>query len=161
LTLEEAYGWRNRTIPTAPFNTIFNDPGTHTIDAPGFLDLKYEHKFGGDWGYRARFYYDHYNFSGSYPYDASSKGGPSRVVNEDLAIGQRWGAEFEVSKKPGDHQTPIAGLEYRDDFQQVQRNYDLQPYFRYLNDHRSSSIGAAFVQDSIPRRSNLTDFRVT
>ena len=149
------------TIPTVSFDTIFNDPGTNTIDAPVFLDLKYEHKFGGNWGYRARFYYDHYNCNGSYPYVASWTGSPSRVVNEDLAIGQRRGAEFDVSKKPGDHQTPIAGLEYRDCFQHVQRNYHLQPYFLYSNDHRSSSIGAASVQDSIPLRSNLTDFRVT
>lgn len=161
LVLEGANGEGNKTIPMAPFNTAFDDPWTNTIDAPGFLDLKYEHQSGGDCGYRTRFYYDHYNCNGSYPYVASSTGSASRVVNEDLAIGQQWGAEFDVSKKPGDHRTPIDGLEYRDDFQQVQRNYDLQPYFRYLNDHSSSSIGAAIVQDSIPLRSNLTDFRVT
>ena len=155
LVLEGVYGWREKNVPTASFNTIFNDPGEHTIDAPGFLDLKYEHKFGGDWGYRARVYYDHYNYSGGYPYDASAAGGPSRVVNEDVTVGQRWGAEFDVSKKLGDYQTLIGGLEYRDNFQQNQENYDIQPFVQYLNDRRSSTIGAAFAQDSIRLRSNL------
>jgi iron complex outermembrane receptor protein len=153
--LQGAYGWREKNIPTASFGTIFNDPGERTIDAPGYLDLKYEHKFGGDWGYRARVYYDHYIYNGSYPYDASPSGGPSRVVNKDLGTGQRWGAEFDVSKKLWDNQTLISGLEYRDNFQQNQENYDFQPYFLYLNDRRSSNVWAAFAQDSIPIRRNL------
>jgi iron complex outermembrane receptor protein len=153
--LQGAYGWRDKTIPTASFGTIFNDPGERTIDAPGYLDLKYEHKFGSDWGYRARVYYDHYIYNGSYPYDASPSGGPSRVMNKDLGTGQRWGTEFDVSKKLWDNQTLIGGLEYRDNFQQDQENYDLQPYFLYLNDRRSSNVSAAFVQDSVPIRSNL------
>jgi iron complex outermembrane receptor protein len=155
LVLEGAYGWREKTIPTAPFGTIFNDPGTRTIDAPGYLDLKYDHKFGNDWGYRARLYYDHYTYNGSYIYDDSASGGPSRVVNKDLGFGQRWGAEFDVSKKLWGNQTLIAGLEYRDNLKQAQENYDVQPYFQYLNDRRSSTIWAFFAQDSIPIRRNL------
>jgi iron complex outermembrane receptor protein len=155
LVLEGAYGWREKTIPTAPFGTIFNDPGTRTIDAPGYLDLKYDHKFGKDWGYRARLYYDHYTYNGSYIYDNSASGGPSRVVNKDLGFGQRWGAEFDVSKKLWGNQTLIAGLEYRDNLKQAQENYDVQPFFQYLNDRRSSTIWAFFAQDSIPIRRNL------
>jgi outer membrane receptor for ferrienterochelin and colicins len=155
LALEGAYGWREKTIPTGSFGTIFNDPGTNTIDAPGYFDLKYDHKFGDDWGYRARLYYDHYTYHGSYIYDESASGGPPRVVNNDLGAGQRWGAEFDVSKKLWDNQTLIAGAEYRDNFQQDQENYDLQPFFQYLDDRRSSSVGAAFAQDSIAIRRNL------
>jgi len=155
LALEGAYGWRNKTIPTASFGTIFNDPGTNTIDAPGYLDLKYDHKFGSDWGYRARFYYDHYTYDGTYIDDDSASGGPSRVVNKDLGFGQRWGAEFDVSKKFWGNQTLIAGSEFRDNFKQDQENYDVQPYFQYLNDRRASTIWAIFAQDSIPIRRNL------
>ena len=155
LQLEGVYGWREKTIPTAPFGTIFNDPGTRTVDAPGYLDLKYDHKFGNDWGYRARLYYDHYKYDGTYIDDNSASGGPSRVINKDLGFGQRWGAGFDVSKKVWGNQTLIAGLEYRDDFKQVQENYDIQPYFQYLNDRRSSTIWAFFTQDSIPIRRNL------
>jgi len=155
LTLEGAYGWREKTIPTASFDTIFDDPGTRTIDAPGYLDLKYDHKFGSDWGYKARLYYDHYTYDGTYIDDNSASGGPSRVVNKDLGFGQRWGAEFDVSKKAWGNQTLIAGSEYRDNFKQDQENYDIQPYFQYLNDRRSSTIWTVFAQDSIPIRRNL------
>jgi iron complex outermembrane receptor protein len=155
LALEGAYGWRKKTIPTASFGTIFNNPGTNTIDAPGYLDLKYDHKFGSDWGYKARLYYDHYTYNGTYIDDDSASGGPSRVVNKDLGFGQRWGAEFDVSKKLWANQTLIAGSEYRDNFKQDQENYDVQPFFQFLNDRRSSTIWAIFAQDSIPIRSNL------
>ena len=155
LSLQGAYGWREKFIPTASFGTIFNDPGASTIDASGYLDLKYDHKFGSDWGYRARLYYDHYRYDGVYPYDRSSSGGPSRVLNMDLGAGQRWGAEFDVSKKLWGNQTLIAGSEYRDNFEQDQENYDLQPYFQYVSNHRTSTTWAAFAQDSIPIRRNL------
>jgi outer membrane receptor for ferrienterochelin and colicins len=155
LALQGVYGWRKKVIPTASFGTIFNDPGSRTIDVRGYLDLKYDHKFGSDWGYRARLYYDQYSYDGSYPYDKSQSGGPSRVVNRDLGAGQWWGAEFDVSKKLWDKQTLIVGTEYRDNFQQDQENYDLQPFFQYLNDRRTSSIWAVYAQDSIPLRSNL------
>ena len=153
--LQGIYGWRKKGIPTASFGTIFNDPGERTIDARGYLDLKYDHQFGSDWGYRARLYYDQYSYDGSYPYDVSQSGGPSRVVNRDLGAGQWWGAEFDVSKKLWDKQTLIVGTEYRDNFQQDQENYDLQPFFQYLNDRRTSNIWAVYAQDSIPLRSNL------
>jgi len=154
-TLQGAYGWRDKTIPTASFGTIFNDPGTHTIDAPGYLDLKYEHKFGDDWGYKARLYYDHYRYDGSYVYDDSASGGPTRVVNKDLGAGQRWGAEFDVSKKLWGNQTLVAGSEFRNNFEQDQENYNLQPFVQYLNDRRAATVWGAFAQDSIPIRHNL------
>ena len=153
--LQGAYGWRQKTIPTGSFGTIFNDPGTNTIDAPGYVDFKYDHKFGSDWGYRARLYYDHYTYNGTYIDDNSASGGPSRVVNKDLGFGQRWGAEADVSKKLWANQTLIAGSEFRDNFKQDEQNYDVQPFFQYLNDRRTSTIWAVFAQDSIPLRRNL------
>ena len=155
LTLQGVYGWRDKTIPTGAFGTVFNDNGTRTIDAPGYLDLKYDHNFGRDWGYRAHLYYDHYRYDGSYVYDHSASGGPSRVLNKDLGMGQRWGAEFDASKKLRGNQTLTGGLEFRDNFQQDQENYDLQPFVQYLNDRRASTIWSAFAQDSIPIRRNL------
>jgi outer membrane receptor for ferrienterochelin and colicins len=155
LALQAAYGWRDKFIPTASFGTIFNDPGSRTIDAPGYLDLKYDHKFGSDWGYRARLYYDHYVYEGIYPYDGSLSGGPSRILNRDLGAAQRWGAEFDVSKKLWRNQTLIAGSEFRDNFVQNQDNYDIDPYFQYLKDDRTSKVWAVFAQDSIPIRHDL------
>ncbi len=154
-TLEGAYGSRGKNIPTASFGTIFNDPAEHTVDARGYLDLKYDHRFGSDWGYIGRVYYDNYKYNGTYPYDYSESGGPARVLNRDTGDGQWWGAEFALSKKLFQNQTFIVGSEYRDNFQQDQSNYDVQPFMQYLNDRRTSSIWGVYAQDEIRLRRNL------
>lgn len=155
LVLHAAYGWREKTIPTGSFGTVFDDAGTRTIDAPGYLDLAYDHKFGEDWGYKAQLYYDHYTYNGTYIFDESASGGPERVANKDLGWNQRWGAEFDVSKKLAGNQTFVAGSEFRDDFKENQENYNAQPFTMYLNDHRSSTVWAAFAQDAISLHRNL------
>ena len=153
--LHAAYGWRDKTIPTGSFGTIFDDAGTRTIDAPGYLDLSYRHKFGEDWGYKAQLYYDRYAYNGTYMYDESGWGGPPRVANKDVGRSQRWGAEFDVSKKFGEKQALVAGSEFLDNFQEVQEDYDAAPLVVYLNDHHRATTWAVFGQDSIKLRSNL------
>ncbi|HEV2491851.1 MAG TPA: TonB-dependent receptor [Terriglobia bacterium] len=153
--VQGVYGSRVKQIPTASFGTLFDVPGTRTIDARGYLDAEYDHNFGGDWGYTGRLYYDSCNYNGTYLYDASYWGGPSKVANRDLGHGKWWGAEFALSKKLFAHQTLVVGSEYRDNFEQTQLNYDAQPFFGYLNDHRTSMISGVYAQDEIQLRRNL------
>src|SRR6202163_175319 len=47
--LHTVFGSREKGIPTAPFGTIFNVTGTHTIDARTYLDLQYDRKLGRGW----------------------------------------------------------------------------------------------------------------
>jgi outer membrane receptor for ferrienterochelin and colicins len=154
-TLEGAYdSWQQRD-PTASYGSIFNDPEENIGMNNGYLDLNYEHHFGGDWGYVARAYYDNDREMGTYPLDDSSSGGAPHVINHDPSSGQALGASFSISKTlPGD-QTVILGAEYRDNFQQNQWNYDAQPYAEYLASREKSSLGGVHVQDEIPIRSDL------
>jgi len=154
-TLEGVYGSRGKNVPTASFGTIFNDPAERTVDARGYLDLKYDHRFGSDWGYFGRLSYDHATYNGFYPVDYSQSGGPARVLNRDIASGQSWGAEFALSKKLFENQTLVLGSDYRDNFQQDQSNHDVQPFKQNMNDHRTSSIWGIYAQDEIRLRSNL------
>jgi outer membrane receptor for ferrienterochelin and colicins len=154
-TLEGVYGSRGKNVPTASFGTIFNDPAERTVDARGYLDLKYDHRFGSDWGYFGRVSYDHATYNGFYPVDYSQSGGPARVLNRDIANGQSWGAEFALSKKLFENQTLVLGSDYRDNFQQDQSNHDVQPFKQYMNVHRTSSIWGIYAQDEIRLRSNL------
>jgi iron complex outermembrane receptor protein len=48
-----------------------------------------------------------------------------------------------------------AGFEYRDNFQQDQGNYDLQPFVQYFSDSRTSNIFSVYAQDEIHLRGNL------
>jgi iron complex outermembrane receptor protein len=154
-TLEGLYGSRTKNVPTASFGTIFNDPAERTVDARGYLDLKYDHNFGSAWGYFGRLSYDHATYNGYYPVDYSQSGGPARVLNLDLAYGQSWGAQFALSKKVFENQTLVFGLDYRDNFQQDQSNHDIQPFAQYMNDHRTSTIWGIYAQDEIRLRRNL------
>jgi outer membrane receptor for ferrienterochelin and colicins len=96
--LQGVYGSRDKGIPTASFGSVFNVTGTRTIDARGYLDLTYEHELGHGWNLTSRTYYDQYNDDGTYVYDYSASGGPSRVLNKNFAHGKWWGEEVTISK---------------------------------------------------------------
>jgi iron complex outermembrane receptor protein len=125
------------------------------VDARGYVDLAYDHKFGSDGGVAARVYYDGYRYTGVYPY-ASTVAGQSILLNKDVSNGQWGGATFAVSKRLFDSQTLIFGSEYEYNFEQFQTNFDEQPYFQYFSSRPTSSLWAVYLQDEIPLWSNLT-----
>jgi iron complex outermembrane receptor protein len=154
-TAHAIYGSREKGIPTASFGTVFNDPRTRTVDARGYLDLQYEREVGGRWALLGRLYYDQYNYDGTYIYDHSQEGGPSRVLNRDYGHGKWWGGELNLGRTLRNKDHFVVGVEYRDNFQQDQGNFDVNPFVQYFEDHHQSQIGAAFVQGDIALRSDL------
>ncbi len=154
-TLHGVFGSRDKGIPTAPFGSVFNVTGTHTIDARGYLDLGYDQKLGSGWSLTNRLYYDQYNNDGTYIYDYSSSGGPSRVMNKNFAHGKWWGDEVALSRQVFARQRLTFGAEFRDNFQQDQGNYDLQPFVQYFTSYRTSNIFSVYAQDEIHLRKNL------
>jgi outer membrane receptor for ferrienterochelin and colicins len=154
-TLHGVFGSRDKDIPTAPFGSVFDVTGTHTIDARGYLDLQYDRALGHGWNLSNRTYYDQYDNDGTYVYDDSSSGGPSRVLNENFAHGKWWGDEVTVSKQVLEKQRVTFGSEFRDNFEQNQGNYDLQPYVLYFSNRKSSTVFSAYAQDEIRLRKNL------
>jgi outer membrane receptor for ferrienterochelin and colicins len=153
--LQGVFGSREKGIPTAPFGTAFNATGTHTIDARGYLDFQYDRKLGRGWSLSNRLYYDQFNNDGTYVYDLSASGGPSRVLNKNFGHGKWWGDEVALSKQILETQRLSVGFELRDNFQQDQGNYDLQPFVQYFSDYRTSGIISLYAQDEIHLRKNL------
>ena len=154
-SLQGLFGSRDKVIPTASYGTVFDVTGTHTVDARGYVDLRYDREIGHGWSFSNRTYYDQYNNDGTYVYDYSSSGGPSRVLNDNYAHGKWLGDEGTLSKQILKTQRLTVGFEYRDDFQQNQGNYDVQPFFQYFASRESSNILSAYVQDEIHLRSDL------
>ena len=154
-TLHGVLGSRDKGIPTASFGTVFDVTGTRTVDETGFVDLQYDRSLGRGWNFTSRTYVDLYNNDGSYIYDYSASGGPSRVLNKNFAHGKWWGDEVTLSKQIFETQRLTFGSEYRDNFQQDQGNYDLQPFVQYFSDRRTSNIFSAYAQDEIHLRKNL------
>jgi outer membrane receptor protein involved in Fe transport len=154
-TLQGVFGSRDKGIPTASFGSVFNVTGTRTIDARGYLDLNYVRNLGHGWNLTSRTYYDLYNNDGTYIYDYSASGGPSRVLNRNFAHGKWAGEEAIFSKQLLERQRLSAGAEFRDNFQQDQGNYDVQPFVQYFSDSRTSTVFSLYAQDEIHLRKNL------
>jgi len=137
---------REKGIPTASFGTVFNDPRTRTTDADTYADLQYQHSFSKSFDVTAHLFYDRYRYDGTYVVDNARDGIPPYVENKDFACGHWLGVELNASKTLGKHRI-ITGIEYRDNLRQDQGNYDSDPFFSYLDDRRSSRIGALYAQD--------------
>ena len=148
-TLTGSMASREKTIPTASFGTLFNDPRSATTDSRGFLDLKFTHSFQDQTELTLRGFYDSYRYDGNYVYGSTAGGPAATVLNEDRSRGDWWGSELQVTKTLCELHKVTAGTEYRNNNIQDQRNYDLLPYAQYLDDKRSSAIWALYLQDEI------------
>ncbi len=149
-TLNSGYVSRQKGIPTASYETLFNDRGTYTIDRRSFIDLKYEHTSAGQTGVMARAFYDYSYYKGNYIFDY-----PPVTANKDFAKGEWWGWEFKFITKLAEHHKLIAGAEYRKNLTQSQSNYDRNPFFLYLDDERKSWNWALYIQDELTIIENL------
>ncbi len=142
-TLTSAYSSRNKTVPTAPYGTLFNDPNMWTTDASAYADIAYNGALAGPWEVSAHVFEGRYFYEGIYPY-----AGPPTVLNYDAVHGNWWGAEVKLLGRFDKHKV-TAGVEYQDNYRQDQTNYDIAPYALYLDDKRSSTRGGIYVQDEI------------
>jgi outer membrane receptor for ferrienterochelin and colicins len=153
LTLSGAFHSREKKIPTAPWDLIFNDPRTKTTDNRAFMDLKYEGSFENQLGLMVRTYYDHYDYDGVYPYpQQETKPFLSSFLNKDIAQGEWFGGEFQVTKSLWDQHKVVLGGEYRFNSREDQRNYDVESRQVFLDKNHSSSTTAVYAQD---------EFRIT
>lgn len=152
-TLQSAYSDRKKGVPTASFETIFNDSHLFTRDRYFFADLKYEHTFEDGIDLIFRINYNYHKYNGDYPYDVTAPDGPtSLVVNKDYGTGEWWGGEVQLTRKLFESHKVIAGAEYRDNSHQEQGNYDVEVH---LDDHRESSVWAIYAQDEFTILNNL------
>lgn len=144
-TLEGAFISRTKVIPTASYKTVFNNPGTKTVDERAFLDLKYEHNFSGEFSMLSRISFHQYNYDGRYMYDRAVPGGPDALVaNIDTGRDAWWGGEIQFTRELFNSHKLIWGGEFRDIFRMDQKNYDTSVY---VDDKRHSWNGAFYVQD--------------
>jgi outer membrane receptor for ferrienterochelin and colicins len=145
---------RTKHIPTASFGTVFNDPRTRTTDARGYVDVQYHHVFGS-WETLGRASYDWYDYHGIYVMDYAGLGIPPYTQNYDAANGSWLDFQGDASKVFFRRHKVTLGTEFRKDLRQQQINYDIQPYFLYLDDQRSAWIAALYFQDEYTVRKNL------
>jgi len=139
-TLTGGYSDREKTVPTAFYETIFNDPNTKFSDGSAFVDLGYHRELNQRWDIAAHVFRGRYSFDGLYPY--------ADALNKDETRGAWWGTEVKVAGRLEKHKI-VVGAEYQDNFRQDQSNFDIAPYAPYLDDRRDSTRTGVYVQDEI------------
>ena len=156
LTLSTFFSERTKQIPTASFDTIFNDGRERTDEYRAYADLKFEHAFNEDTHLLARAFYDGYFYYGDYPEDHAEPGDPPfPVVNKDEAFGEWAGTEWMLTRKLFDRHTLILGAEYRENLRQHQSNYDDDPRAYYLDDNRTGRTVGLYTQTEVALLTNL------
>jgi outer membrane receptor for ferrienterochelin and colicins len=147
-SLTTAWSFRRKTIPTAAWETLFNDPHMFSIDEQAFSDFRFEHAFNPKVQFLARIYLDYYRYSGEYPYNMAEEGDPiERVINKDYAYGTWWGGELQFTVQFLDWLKAIGGFEVRHDIHQDQGNYDAEN--TYLHDDRSAYVLSGYFQAEV------------
>jgi outer membrane receptor for ferrienterochelin and colicins len=150
-TLTAAYNRRTKEVPTASFETVF-DEREETVDSQGFIDLAYDHAFGPAWRVSGRLAYDRYYYRGLYPY-AGENG--SIVKNIDPALGEAVGGELQVSTTVLPRNRLTLGSDFRYSFSLDQDNFNESPFFRFLRSRETGIHWGIYAQDEVTLLSNL------
>ena len=153
-TLTGAYAEVEKGVPTAPYETVFNDSRTRTWDERSYLDLSYQGFLDSGADISGRIFYDHYNYSGDWVYDYSDAGDFSDLnLFSDDAQGEWWGAQAQISQTLFEHHRFTLGAEYRNSVKQEMSEYD--DFEVYLDSSTDNYTWGVFLQDEFQIKSNL------
>jgi len=149
LTVTGAYGSRRREVPTASFNTLFNEQENieQTFDRHTLVDADYSRSFGAT-RVTARASFDRFTFDATYPFAGEPEGAPT-VVAQSSGVGMRWSAGSSVTRSFNARHTVRAGVEFIDNVHQDQASRYVDPPLLLLDSRRSSKQHAAYAQDEI------------
>ncbi|WP_411726155.1 TonB-dependent receptor plug domain-containing protein [Methyloglobulus sp.] len=153
-TLEGLVVDRKKKLPTAPFGTVFNVPGTNTIDQAQFYELKYDHTFENQLNVQSKVSYNYYRYTGNYIIFDETTG--QNVDNKDLARGQWWRGNLEATQIFWDDHKVTFGGEFQYDFDKYQNNFDQLADGSTANSRPTDASGyrwALYAQDEF----NITD----
>jgi iron complex outermembrane receptor protein len=152
VTITGAYGLRNKDVPTASFGTVFNEQVARewTTDRRTLIDAQYDHAFGAT-RFAGRASFDRYAYAGVYPLPGDDVASPL-VINDDGALGTRWGADARVTRNLPGRQTASIGGEFIHNVHQNQwTTYDSPSAAGFTIDDSSRRIGI-YGQDEVKIR---------
>jgi outer membrane receptor protein involved in Fe transport len=142
LRLSGGFYNRRKEVPTASFDTAFNEPEA-TIDERGYLDATYDATLAPDLHVLGRLAYDRYTYLGDYPYD-------NEPVNRDDTTAESVSTEWQLTRTLAGGHTLVAGMEFRDNIEQRQLNYDeVVPRNYIVADDRKTRNGGLYLQGEL------------
>jgi outer membrane receptor for ferrienterochelin and colicins len=134
--VQAGIGSRTKTVPSAAFDTLFNDPRTRTTDTRGFAELHYSRRLNPRTRFELRGAYDLYAYKGDFAYDTG--------LFHDDAHGGWLTSEGTLVRQLGPHSLTV-GAEIRHNFRQDQSARDETG--ELLDDRRHSQTAALFAED--------------
>ncbi len=146
-SLRAAMSKREKGIPNAPWDVVFNDNRTRFIDEMGYVDLQWSRTLPGVVDLWARLAYDKYDFTGVYVYDYAENGDPPDLhFPQDQARSRTVTGEFKATADlPRNHKLTMGG-EYRNVYGEDQDYYDTLLGY-YLQSREQEDILALYLQD--------------
>jgi outer membrane receptor protein involved in Fe transport len=155
LRVEAGYSTRKKGSAAVSYalGTDFLDPRAFVVDTQSFVDVLYERNLARELDLSVRVNYGSYPYHGNYPYVSSVSG--QVVENKDGARAQWWGSEVKLRAHPFEAHRIVAGLDFRDEYQRDQFNYDQQPFVRYVDSRERANRVGIYVQDEITLRPGL------
>jgi outer membrane receptor for ferrienterochelin and colicin len=133
---------REKGLPTGSFATLFDDKRTRTTDGLSLASLSFDHALLNGASFSTRLHAGRYAYLGEYAYT-------DLPPNQDQVLGEWWGMDVDAAHKLGSRQFLTFGAEYRDNFNQVLKNYDPEPYVLYTDLRNKSTRWGVFAQDEI------------
>ncbi len=148
LTLSAGFNVRDKTVPTGAYQVVFNQPSS-LQDVHGLVDAAWRRSLGRGWQGSFRGAFDHYEFTGAYPYYENDDPRAGIVRFTDRATGVWTTGEAQVSRAIAGRHQFTAGVEHRRNSRQDQSlSIDAPPESVWGNDQRSSTTGL-YAQDQI------------
>jgi iron complex outermembrane receptor protein len=153
LTVEGFYVGRDKDAPPG-YGTLTLP--RHTFDARGFAEIRYEWRLAESATASAGARYDRYDYVGEYPFDLAEPGQPFILsINRDESIMESAGGELQLNWNARPRHATTLGVEYRDDFRLMMKNFDVSPRIDYLDiDRHTRSVGF-YAQDAYRPLTNL------
>lgn len=143
--LQGSYTFRNKGIPTASYETVFNDNRAWTLDESSFLELKYKKSLSSDKNVSVRVFYNYYYYTGSYPY--------MDFLQKDADHGLGYGIESQFDWDLNESNRLILGGEFDNN---TRSDYELYngDMLKYGGNYPYKFYGL-FLQENYQMLSNL------
>jgi iron complex outermembrane receptor protein len=151
-TLSAAYVWRKKDIPTASWDTFFNDPRNHAVDARWYGDLAWRRALSPASEARVRFSFDGYLYTADYPIEPETA--DTAGLGRDETHGSAIGAEALWTRRWAAH-TLTLGAETHRHLRQDQSYSLVRPRDVLFDSRRDSADYGVYAQDQYSIGSNL------
>lgn len=149
-TLSALYDTREKQVPTAPFNSVFDDGRNKTVDSRGWVEARYDGAVAGG-NLTARAAVDDYRYSGDLVVDLTPD-----TMNQDRSHGTWWSAELTYTRAVNESLTLVAGAEWQSDLKNQQANTTSSSggtprgtYIPYTIETQKLSYWAAYAQAEV------------